>query len=951
VGTRDTVGDADHRPAPWVRTRLRAAPLVALLTAALALVTVFLAAALPRVQDRGANAALRDYVGHRGIYLSSLQYTSRTRPTDTVAQLAAVQRELTARIGAGLTLSPPGEARGVRARAKGQLNGPGYARLAQDTAPMLDLLYLDGLSDRVTLTAGTWPTPAPADGPLPIVVSAKAAETIGIRLGDTIDNGTLDTGGTDNGTTSTGSTGTGGGDSGRRRTTVVGLYRVNDPRDPFWDGLGCPDRACLNLGLMGQNWWQTTGFTDGAALPALTRWGAGAENFWRLPVDPAALRADRLDRTIATTDSFLTGPAARALVTATGRPDLRTASFLPDTLTRARDRYRAAMPLAAIGPAGGAGVATVVLCLAAALTTDRRTAELRLLRARGGSRTGVLLRLLGEGAATVLPAAALAAALALTLLPTPRWGQSVLAALAATLLALLAFPARAALLWARRRPPGGARRVIGELTVAAVTAAAVAEARRRGVGHSAAGPDPLLIAAPLLLAVTGGLLLARIEPPLIGRLARLAGRGRGLTAFLGLARAARDTSGRCKPSALPLLALLIAVTTTGFGTTVLDAVDHSRIRAARLTTGGDIALTVPEYATVPEAFTQAAADLPGLRTAAAVRVEPKALFVGAGSDYTKATVVVAEPAAYAEIARTTGAGAFDPAKLTAAPGGPDTPVPALFSRDLAHSLAAGAPSLHLSDGNDLRTTVAGIVDATPALPDPGGPFVVVPAGPAAQRLPELKPANRWLAVGDLDPERVRSLLRERGLTQPTGILKLIQDDEAAASRGSHGLPPGYAVHSSRELAAQLADDPLQQAAGRLFRYAAAAAAGFALLAVLLTLLRAAPERATVLARLRTMGLRPRQGLALITAEALPRALSAAAGGGVTALAAVALLGPAFDLSTLVGAKVGRTLLPAVLPVLLPTAGLALLVCLAVVAETLVAGRRQLAVELRAGDQP
>ncbi|MGA5817539.1 hypothetical protein ACPC54_06725 [Kitasatospora sp. NPDC094028] len=934
---------AAGRPVRWVRTRLRADLPAALLTAALALVTVFLAAAFPRIQDRGADAALHDYVSHRGLHTTSLQYTSRTRPTDTAAGLATVRRALVDRLGTALTLSPPGEAHGARAGGQAPLNNPGYARIVPSTAPTMDLLYLHGLADRVTLTDGTWPGPAAADGPLPIVLNRRAAETIGVKLGDTIDNGTNESGAA-------------------RSTTVVGLYRVNDPQDPFWEDLGCPDRACLRLDGEGHDWWQTTGFTGGDSLPALARWGAGAEDFWRLPVDPAALRADRLDGTRATVRSFLSGRDAKTLVAATGRTDLRTASYLPDTLDRADARYRAAVPLGAIGPAGVAGAAAVVLCLAAALTTDRRRAELHLLRARGGSRGGVLLRLLGEGAVTVLPAAALGTALALLLLPTPRWGHAVTAALAATLLALLAFPVRAALLWSRSgagarpeagsgaRAGGGRRRLVGELTVLAVTVAAVAEARRRGLGHAGTASDPLLIAAPLLLAVTAGLLLARLHPLLIGRLAALARRGRGLIGFLGLARAARGTTGRRRPSALPLLALLIAVTATGFGTTVLDAVDHGRIRAARLATGGDIAVTVPEFATLAPSFTDAAAHLPGVRTATTVHVEPRALFVGAGADYTKVIAVVAEPQAYAELARAAGAGTFDPATL-ATTGGPDTPVPALFSRDLAARLAAGPPTLHLPSGSDLRTTVAGTVTATPALPDPSLPFVVVPAGPATHRLPELAPATTWLAAGDPDPEQVRSLLRERGLTQPTGILELIQADATAAGRGTHGLPPGYTVRSSRELAAELAADPLQQAAGRLFRLAALAAAGFALLAVLLTLLRAAPDRAAVLARLRTMGLRPRQGLALTVAEALPETLTATAGGALAALAAVALLGPALDLSTLVGARVGHALAPAPLPVLLPTGGLALLVGLAVVLETLVAGRRRLTTELRAGDQP
>ncbi|MER7844000.1 hypothetical protein ABTZ03_08620 [Kitasatospora sp. NPDC096077] len=919
-----------HRPARWVRTRLRANPLAAVLMAALALVTVFLAAAFPRLTDRGADTALREFVSQAGLNAASLQTTSKTMEDDKAVDLDRVQRQVTETVGRQLPMAPSGQAYGARALVERGMANPEYLRIAEKhTDPTLGLLYLHDLAARATLTDGTWPTPGKIGAPLPIVISKTAAEAIHIKLGDVIDNG-FEGSGTP------------------RTTVVVGLYRVNDPQDPFWDDLGCPARACLRTDPEHEH-LMTSGFVDGGSLPALARWGSNAENFWRLPIDTSALQADQLDRTRAILSSFLTGRDATAMANDTGRLDLHTTSLLPDLLGRADDRYRASLPLSTIGPAGVAGVATVVLFLAAALSTDRRTAEIRLLQARGGSRTGVLGRLIGEGAVTVLPAAVLGTVLALVLLPTARWDRAVLAALIATLIALLAFPARAALLWSRRRTVGGRRRLVGELAVLAVTAAAVAEVRRRGVG-TGAGLDPLLVAAPLLLAVTGGLVLARVEPVLVGWLSALAGRGRGLIGFLGLARAARDNSGRRRPSVLPLLALLIAVTTTGFGATVLDTVEHVRARAARIATGGDISVSLPDYSTLSESFTKAAAALPGVRASTGAWVEPKARFVGADQDYTEAYLVVVEPTAYAEIARTLGVGEFDPAKLAGTPGGQTTPVPALFSRDLAKRLAAGPAAVRTPNGNDLHTTVAGIVAATPALPDPGKPFVVVPAGPAWERLPDVKRANKWFAVGDVDPEQVRETLRNNGGAQPTGLAKLIAENAAAAGKATHGLPAGYTVHSSRETTAQLADDPLQHAAERLFWYAAAAGAGYALLAVLLTLFRAAPDRTAVLARLRTMGLRPRQGLALIVTEALPQTLAAAVGGGLVAALAVALLGGAFDISTLVGAKVGDAVTPTLLPVLLPTLGLALLVGLGVVVETLVAGRRQIATELRAGEQ-
>ncbi|MFJ3219185.1 hypothetical protein ACIPLC_25060 [Kitasatospora sp. NPDC086801] len=916
-----------RRPAPWVRTRLRATPLAALLTATLAFVTVFMAAAFPRVVDRGADSALQDFVRQLGVNATSLQVTAQPSLSETASDLDAVQRKLTAEVGRDLPLTQTGQLYGSRAKASRDMLNKGYARLS-DHPPVLSLMYLNGLGDAVTLTDGVWPGPAAEGAPLPIVINQKAGETIGVKLGDVIDNGSDMTGQT--------------------RSTVVGFYRVNNPDDPRWEDVGCPARACMD-GQGSELRWKTTGFVGDGSLPQLIVWGKGGQDFWRLPVDPGALRADQLAGTRDVVGSYLVGRGATALADATHRPDLHVSSLLPDVFTRATVRYNAAAPLAAIGPAGAAGVAVVVLCLAAALTADRRTAELRLLQARGGSRGGILLRLLGEGAATVLPAALLGTALALVLLPAPRWGNAVLVALAATLIAVLAFPARAAALLSPPKAVAGWRRLVGELAVLAVTAAAVAEVRRRGVAPGN-GLDPLLVAAPLMLALTGGLLLARIQPVVVGWLAALAGRGRGLIGFLGLARSARDTSGRRRPSALPLLALVIAVTTTGFGATVLDTVDSVRMRAARIATGGDASVSVPVYATLPETFTTAAAELPGVRAATGVWVEPGAHLIGADQDSTSAILVVAEPKAYAEIARTFGVGEFDPALLAGTPGGPDTPVPALFSTGLSKELAGGPPRLRTPNGGELRTTVAGIVAGTPALPDPGKPFMVVPVGPASERLPELKRTNKWLSVGDVDAGQVRGLLLERGLTGATGLAKLIGDEAAAAGKGSHGLPPGYTVRSSQEAAALLAADPLQHSAERLFWYAGAAGAGFALLAVLLTLVRAAPERTALLARLRTMGLRPRQGLALIVTETLPQALVAAVGGGLVALAAVGLLGPAFDLSALVGANVGDVLAPVLLPVLLPTAGLALLVCLGVVLETLVAGRRQIATELRAGDQ-
>ncbi|WP_380283069.1 hypothetical protein [Kitasatospora purpeofusca] len=926
----DAGPEAAHRPAAWVRTRLLATPVAALLTAVLAFGTVFLAAAFPRLLDRTADQGLREFLRDRGPAATSVLATAElggdAKRLDDDAAL------LTARTGGAFAVAPGGPVYGSRSGKSRSLTNPGLAR-PEKVDPVMDLLYVQGLRDHVTLAEGSWPDAPAPDGPVPIAISRDVAETVRIHLGDILETASATR------------------DDEAPRALVVGIVDVTDQGDPYWTDLPCPNRACLNYttGKEPSAYWRTAGLVDGSALARVRTWQtAGAQDFWRLPVDIDALRADRLAETERGVASYVTGHTANALANATRRPGLHMNSALPGLFRQATARQEAAAPLSAIGPAGLAGVGVVVLCLAAALAGDRRAAELRLLQARGGSRSGVLLRLLGEGAVTVLPAAVVATALALWLLPTPRWGGAVLAASTVALFTLLALPLRAARLWARPRPGVGRRRLVGELAVLVLTVTAVAEVRRRGVATAGEGADPLLVLAPLLLALTGGLLLARLQPLLVGVLTRVAARRPGAVGFLGLTRAARGTGGRAGSSVLPLLALLLAVTTAGFGATVLGAVDTGRTRAARLSVGGDASVIVPVGVTVSSAFADAAAELPGVRASAPVWADTE-VFVLGGNGATRVFAVVADPAAYAEISRSLGRGAFDPAALSGGAGGPDTPVPALVSAELAKQLGPGATHrLRLPNGGEVLTATAGTIDATPALQGDGRLFVVLPAGPTVALAPELGRANLWLATGSVDEGALRSLVRER----------IASDTEraapAAGSAGSAGrgdvLPAGYSVRTSAGVTADLADDPLQESAARLFWAAVLGAGVLALLAVLLTLVRAAPERTALLARLRTMGLRPRQGLALILVETLPQTLVAAVGGGLVALGAVALLGPAFDLSILVGAEIARGLPIAVPPVVLQTLGLTALVTAGVVAEALIAGRRQIATELRAGDQ-
>lgn len=565
----------------------------------------------------------------------------------------------------------------------------------------------------------------------------------------------------------------------------------------------------------------------------------------------------------------------------------------------------------------------------------------------------------------MLPAAAAATALAVLLLPTPRLAPTLLAAAVVALLALLAFPVRAAVLLSPPRPAGRWRRPVAELLVVIATGAAVLEVRRRGVAPAGSDPDPLLIAAPLLLALCGGLLLARLQPVVTGWLARAAGRRSGLVGFLGLARAARGQGaagtharGRTGPSVLPTVALLLAITTGGFGAAVLDSVDSNRLGVARLAVGGDAAITASGEASLPDGLAKAAGELPGVRTSVPLWVDHDSSVTGTKQRSSQVSVIVAEPAAYAELSRALGCGSFDPALLTA--GGSqsaDAPVPALFSAGLARLAGPGTYTVQPGNGGELRTRVAGVIDCTPVRPARDAAIVVLPAGPATALIGADRP-NQWVGLGSVDGDRLRALVRAAlppasSTAQAQAQTQAQPQPQAQAQTPAPAAGPAdevYPVRTSAEAVAELGADPLQRSAQRLFWACVAGAAGFALLAVLLTLMRTVPERAALLARLRTMGLRRRQGVALILAETLPQTLAAALGGALVAAAAVALLGPAIDLSTLVGASVPTGVRLTAGPVLTQATGLAALVAAAVLVEAATSGRRQITTELRAGDQ-
>jgi putative ABC transport system permease protein len=162
------------------------------------------------------------------------------------------------------------------------------------------------------------------------------------------------------------------------------------------------------------------------------------------------------------------------------------------------------------------------------------------------------------------------------------------------------------------------------------------------------------------------------------------------------------------------------------------------------------------------------------------------------------------------------------------------------------------------------------------------------------------------------------------------------------------------VQLRSEERASYADSPLQTGAERVYTAAVAAGAGYAVLALLLSLLRTIPERTALLARLRTMGLTRAQGRRLLILESLPQAALAAAGGALTGWATIHLLSPGVDLTTIALASrqgpAGEAVLRTdTLSLAVPAAAIVLLTVGVAALQAWWTGRRGAVAELRAGD--
>lgn len=616
--------------------------------------------------------------------------------------------------------------------------------------------------------------------------------------------------------------------------------------------------------------------------------------------------------------------------------DVATAFVEAESVAGFPARARATSAELSVLVAGVVGVGAAVLVLVSHLLVRRRLADLRLERARGASTVSVALVALLEGCLAAGVAVLLALAALDRLAPggPASWGAEgrdlVGLVVAVAVISIVAPSAAGAVdgegAARRARANGGSgrrgalrrarlralTRLAVEGAVLAVTALSVLALLDRGLLQTGSrGIDPLLSAAPLLVAAAVVVLVLRGYGIAVRVVSAVVRRERGIAGPILAARALRGVAP------VPLAALTLAVSLVVGSAILGQTVRDGQVDASWEVVGADARSTGRVDRGELDAVTSAA----GVSAASVLGVRPN-LRLDLGTGDAGATLVATD-AGYAGLLRRlpSVAGVRDDAvadrmaRLGAAPVGDAVPV--VVDERLADRIVDDRPVLAIGDER-VPLEVLGVVPAGST------GFVTAPA----------VYADREALSSRISQPVVGTVLLATGPGAATAVAALASDDAEILTR------PGW-LEERRGLALLAGVDTAAVVA-------AAALALLALLAVICAALAGAPERARDLALLRTLGVRPRFGVLLAAVDQVPLLIASLVGGLVAGLGIGVVLGPALGLRFLTGGEADPPIVVPPGPLLLVTLGLAVVVTLGTTAEVLLRRRDRVSDTLRVG---
>lgn len=835
-----------------VAIHLRAGVGASLLVASLVMITVFVAALVPRAFAAVATAELHyqlsaapeeqvnlrgdGRIGLPGVDLSQATAADLLGPTDaTIATIPSVlPRPL--RDGVG---TPTWLIRSVGAAG----SNPEYPYVDLSIRLAIDLRWLE----RITVVSGEapepWPYVNPRDeelvpGPIEIALSARTAEAMGAEAGDVLE-------------------------SGDGPYLVTGIYEPRDAEESYWShafDLGAP----IEIRQSGQRpTIQASAYVHPDSLAGLQeQFISGLLSAWA-PVDPQAYSYSDLDRLATQTGNLVVTP--RSL------PDFGQLSFstaLPDLLERTRETVTATSALIALAASGLVGVLIATYALAIQALVRRRRAALSLMSARGAALSQLRWIMVIEAAVIALPGSALAIAAAAILVPQRIGVEGWLApvALAVTPVVLAAVLVAPGNLREARQDvtvrSSSTLRWTLEATVAGAAVVALVLLQRRGLVASSdiAGIDPLLSATPLLVAATVGLLALRLYPLPLRAVRAMARRRTTPVWEVGSARAVREPA----IGGIAALALVIGVTIVVFTTVMISTVSATMETAARERLGADMEITAHD---LPAALVDEIQALPGVDGAVAITARGGLTLTDEVGGI-KLSVLVADPAAL-------GAVRPDLPPLTgAAPG----TLPILVSAKLAERIQGTQVTVE-----ERRATIVGVVGDS-AIPGPTGFWVMTDeAAVSAIGLDGQVPSRVLVALDDdQDSATIDAIAELVRAAQPDAFLDTARVTDVQSELGRSRAAP---ITSALETALLIV---------------AAASLLLTMLVVALASAASTTARNRVVGVLRILGMSPRQVRALVAWEFGPVAVASIAVGAAVGLGLPFLVTAVLDLRAFFG---------------------------------------------------
>jgi len=738
--------------------------------------------------------------------------------------------------------------------------------VAVGAGTQFELVYRDDLSRHVRVLAGSLPAAVAHSGSsvvVPVAISAVIARRYDLKVGSRVALG-------------------------QGTSIVLHVTAIVAPvsaKTSFWQFDPLLANPVEITPANAPPYWQAGAFVSAAALPVLTNaftpsqvqltWVFGL-SLDRLTGTQAISLAQSLPVTLGTAGS-LGGLSQLNLedggvenISLTSGATAVLGTFAADDSAVGNVLDLMSVSLAVVGAA--------IVLLMAWLIAEKRREEFAVLRARGASRRqlGVVALWGSVVAAGLGTAAGIAAGVALTAgaqAPLAWWlaGGTVVVAVAGPVWITVRMHRGYAGLSRPDRPVRrivSVRRLIAEVTLAAGAVGGLVVLRHSSAAQT--GGDVYASTAPVLVAIPVAIILLRLYPLLVRLLLRLAGRRPGVTAFLGLARAARVSA----TSVLPAFAMVLAFSLLSFSGMVRSAVVRGEVAQSWQQTGADAVISVPNA--LSAAQQRAIAAVPGVQRTVAAGLTTAAK----GFGHNAINAVVTDPAQYAALLAGSPLSPV-PASFanwhgsSASHGGA---VPVLASASAATQLGSAPTALKLQDGQQIVVHVAGVAPAMSAVASisggGSGGYVVLPRSALRGYLP---PVSSLLVTGpDLDS---RALL-------------------TTVSKWHAGGGSQVVVRSG--LLAALEQAPVGRDAYSEIAFGGYAAAAGCLLVLLLTLLLSARSRELTLARTATMGMSAAQARWLALIEALPQILSVIIGGLICALALAPLVGPALDLSVFTG---------------------------------------------------